>query len=114
VLDERERRRGHCGERDQRRAAAVSGAARASVRRPRREHFLGRPEPVERYARCVARIAAAGNLVRDRVVDVVSELESEPRCPRTANVTRYRRQIRLHVGHWLRTACTLAANCSQS
>jgi hypothetical protein len=114
VLDERERRRGHRGERDERRAAAISGAARPSVRRPRREHFLGRPETLECNARCVARIAAARNLVRDRVVDVVSELESEPRRSRTTNVTRDRRQIRLHLGHWLSTACTLAANCSQS
>jgi hypothetical protein len=114
MLDERERRRGHCGKGDQRRPAATSGAAGPSVSRPRREHFLGRPEPVERIARCVARIAAARNLVRDRVVEVIPELESEPRRSCTTNVTGYRRQIGLHLGHWLSTACTLAANCSQS
>jgi hypothetical protein len=114
VLDERERRRGHCGEGDQRRVAAAAGAARASVRRPRGEHFVGRPQTLERNARRVTRFAAACNLVRDRVFEVISELEREPRGSRAANVRRYRSQISLHLGHWLSTACTLAANCSQS
>jgi hypothetical protein len=114
MLDERERRRGHRGEGDQHRATSASGAARASVRRPRREHFVGRPETLERNARCVTRITTARDLVRDRVVEVVPELESEPHRSHAANVTRDRRQICLHLGHWLSTACTLAANCSQS
>lgn len=114
MLDERERRRGHRGEGDQRRAAAAPGAARPSVHRPRREHFVGGPESLERNARCVVRIAATRDLVRDRVVEVVPELESKPHRSRAANVTRDRRQICLHLGHWLSTACTLAANCSQS
>jgi hypothetical protein len=58
VLDERERRRRHGGERHEGRTAACPDTARVGLRPPRGHKLVGRPEPLERKLRRLGRLVA--------------------------------------------------------
>jgi len=114
MLDEGERRCGHGSECDQRTTAPSLSATCTSSGPPSGQHIVRRPEALQRDPSCVAWIATGRNVVGDRIVEVVLEFDAQPFRSHTANLRGDRSQISLDLGHWLSTACTLAANCSQS
>jgi hypothetical protein len=114
VLDERERRRSHGRERDESGAPPALSTARAGLRLPRPEQLVGWPEALERDSGSLSCIAPAGEVVRDRIVDVVAELGGEPTRSQAASLRGDGREILLGLAHWLSTAWMLAANRSHS
>jgi hypothetical protein len=114
VLDERERRGRHGRECDERRTPPGLHTVGAGLRVPRDNHLLGRPETLERQICCVRLIKARRNVMGDRILEVVPKLGAQPRCSCAMNLCGNGGELGVDVGHWLSTACTLAANRSQS
>ena len=84
------------------------------MRVPGDNHLLGRPESLERELCCVRPIKAGGNVMGDRILEMVPQLVTQPLCSGAVNLGGNGGEIRVDVGHWLSTACTPAANRSQS
>jgi hypothetical protein len=74
VLDERERRRRNSGERNKGHTAPRPDTAHARLGPPHGHKLVRRPEPLERKLHRVGRVAPGGDVVSDRVVEVVSQL----------------------------------------
>ena len=104
MLDEPESRRGGNREGDERRAPPGSRPPGSGLRAPGRDDVGCRTKSIERDARRLAGVDARRDLVRDRVVDVIAELGGHPARARAAQLRRDRREVALHVAHWLSTA----------
>jgi hypothetical protein len=114
VLDEGESGCRHGCERDERRTPPGLHPMGAGLGVPRDNDLLGCPAALEREACCVRPIETGGDVMSDRVVEVVPELGTQPLDSCTANLRSNGGEIRVDVIHWFSTACTPAANRSQS
>jgi hypothetical protein len=67
--------------------------------RPSVDQLTGRADALECKAHRSDRIAPGGDVVGDRIVDVITELRTQTVRPRPANSSFDRRQIPLDLGH---------------
>lgn len=99
VLDERERRRSYGSECNEPRTTPSPHTSRASMSSPSVDHLTRRPDALECKAHRSDRIAPGGDVVGDRIVEVIAELGTQTTRPRPAHPSFDRCQVPLDLRH---------------